>query len=157
MKVKEERDIRTHPKKVPFEYNQIDKNIFIGTNMCCKSHFEKDLTKKGIKADLSMEGERVDQPYGVEYYLWLPTKNHHAPTQKQLAMGVAAMKHWIKNNVKIYVHCQRGHGRAPTMVAAYYISKGLTPKQAFEKIKKKRPVIHFTNVQWSALRRFAKK
>ena len=156
MKVKEERDIKTHPKRIPFEYDQIDKQIFIGTNMCCKTHFEEDLKRKGIRADISLEAERIDHPWGVDYYLWLPTKNHYAPTQKQLSAGVNAIKHLIKNNLKVYVHCQRGHGRAPTLVAAYYISKGMTPKKAFDKIKKKRPVVHFTNVQWAALRRFAK-
>ena len=51
-----------HPKKVPFEYNQITKYIYLGTNQCCQTHFSKKLLKKGVKADISLEKERLDHP-----------------------------------------------------------------------------------------------
>lgn len=39
-----------HPKHVPFEYSKITNNIYLGTNQCCKLHFDKSLLKKGITA-----------------------------------------------------------------------------------------------------------
>ncbi len=116
--------------------------------------FQKRTVKKRIKADISLEKERIDTPFGVDYYLWLPTKDHTAPSQKQLKIGVEFIKNLIKNKVKAYVHCQRGHGRAPTLVAAYLISKGKTVKQAVDFIKKKRPVIHPNKIQLNALKKF---
>jgi len=55
---------------------------------------------------------------------------------------------------KVYVHCQNGHGRAPTLVAAYLIRQGKTPMEAIEFIKSKRPTIHLEEVQISALETF---
>jgi protein-tyrosine phosphatase len=143
--------------KLTFEYDRITPNIFLGTNKCCQTHFSKTLLKKGITADISLEKEKQDHPVGVEYYLWLPTKNHFSPTQKQLTIGVSFIENLIKNKTKIYIHCQRGHGRAPTLVAAYLIKKGKTPKDAITFIKKRRPVIHPNAKQRAALKKFAKK
>ncbi|MBW2978171.1 dual specificity protein phosphatase family protein, partial [Candidatus Woesearchaeota archaeon] len=130
--------------------------IYIGTNQCCQMHFKKELLKKGIKADISLEGERLDAPFGVEYYLWLPTKDHFPPTQKQLKAGVDFLKFLVKNKIKTYVHCQRGHGRAPTLVASYLISQGKSVQEAIKLLKKKRPVIHPNKKQIAALKKYEK-
>ena len=64
--------------KFRFEYSQITPYIFVGTNMCCTVHLDKSLMKKGIRADISLEEERIDAPFGANYYFWLPTKDHTA-------------------------------------------------------------------------------
>ena len=137
-----------------FEFNKVNSSIYLGTNMCCQVHFEKRLLKKGLKVDISMEGEKVDQPFGVDYYLWLPIKDHTTPKQKQLQAGVTFMQHVISKGEKCYVHCQRGHGRGPTMVAAYLISTGMTTDEAVSFIKNKRKVIHINTKQKNALKKF---
>src|SRR3989338_7413455 len=109
---------KMHPDKPVFEYSKITEFIFIGTNQCCQQHFKKILIKKGIKADISLEDSKVDQPFGVDYYLWLPTKDHQAPTLKQLRIGVSFLKELKKQKIRCFIHCQRGHSRAPTLVAA---------------------------------------
>jgi len=141
-----------HPL-LTFEYSQITPLIYIGTNMCCQAHFDKSLLKKGIKANISLEEKRLDQPFGVDYYLWLPTKDHQAPTLKQLRMGVAFLKEALKQKMKCYVHCQRGHGRAPTLVAAFLVSEGMNVQEAFAFIKQKRPDIHPNKKQIARVKR----
>lgn len=145
-----------HPP-LTFEYSQITPFIYIGTNMCCQGHFDKSLLRKKILADISLEEKKVDFPFGVKYYLWLPTKDHHAPTVQQLMMGVHFLQDLKKQNVKCYVHCERGHGRAPTVVAAYLIAEGMTVEQALSFIKKKRPSIHPNPRQRTMLRRWENK
>ncbi|MBI2042719.1 MAG: tryptophan-rich sensory protein [Candidatus Nealsonbacteria bacterium] len=137
-----------------FEYNEIIDGIYIGTNQCCRGHFEEELTAKGITADISLEKERLDAPFGVDFYVWIPVGDHAPPAQDQLDFGVSAIKKLVAMNRKIYVHCEHGHGRAPTLVAAYLISLGKTPQQAEALIKSKRPTIHLEETQRSALRDF---
>lgn len=149
--------MRIKHNKLIFEYDQITPYIYIGTNKCCEIHFKSALLKKGIKGDISLEQEKVDSPIGVDYFLWLPTKDHKAPKLKQMKLGIEAINWCIKNKIKIYVHCERGHSRSATLVAAYFISKGLTTKQAIEKIKKKRKTIHPNSSQIKALEIFEKK
>ncbi len=145
-----------HGKNV-FEYSEIIDGIFIGTNQCCQMHFSKDLLKKGITADVSLEIERLDAPHGVDYYLWLPVKNHLPPSQRQFDIGVEFLKDLVARKVNVFVHCERGHGRAPTLVAAYLVSKGMALKEAVALIKKKRPAIHPNKKQLAGVLEFARR
>ncbi len=144
-----------HPKKPIFEYSKITEFIYIGTNQCCSSHFKKSLIKRGVKADISLEDKKLDQPFGVDYYLWLPTKDHKAPNFKQLLIGANFIKELVDNKTKVYIHCEHGHARAPTLVAAYLIFEGKTVKEALKLIRKKRPIIHSNKIQIKALEIFS--
>jgi dual specificity MAP kinase phosphatase len=102
-----------------------------------------------------MESVRLDKPFGVKYYLWLPVKDHQAPTQEQLMVGVDFIDTLVSRKIKIYIHCKNGHGRSPTLVAAYLIAtKGMTVDQAVKYIEKRRPSIHLEKVQYAALKKF---
>lgn len=43
------------PRHKEFEYSQITDYIYIGNNMCCQQHFSKELLKKGVRVDISLE------------------------------------------------------------------------------------------------------
>ena len=146
-----------HAQVKELEYNYIADGIYIGTNQCCQIHFDEKLKKEGITADISLEEERIDTPFGVEFYVWIPIKNHIAPTQDQLDFGVSTLEKLVSLKKKIYVHCQNGHGRAPTLVAAYLIKQGKSPDEAIAFIKTKRPSIHLEDVQKEALVEFSKR
>ncbi|QQG46311.1 MAG: dual specificity protein phosphatase family protein [Candidatus Niyogibacteria bacterium] len=140
-----------------FEYNYITDGIYIGTNLCCQTHFNGELKKKGIMADVSLEEEKIDSPFGAYFYAWIPVKNHTAPKQEQLEFGVLTLKNLVAMKQKIYLHCKNGHGRAPTMMAAYLIkTRGMSPANAEKFIKKQRPSIHLEPVQRKALIKFYK-
>ena len=145
-----------HSKHVTFEYSRITSQIYIGTNQCCKTHFKQELLEKGIDGDLSLEGEKIDAAFGVQYYMWLPVKDHDAPTQEQLHMGVQYLNSVLEMKKKIYVHCKHGHGRAPTMIAAYFVTQGMTTEEAFAYIKKRRETIHPSKSQIAAVQEFEK-
>jgi protein-tyrosine phosphatase len=140
-----------------FEYNKITKYVFLGTNLCCQGHFKRTLLKKGIKADISLEEEKIDSPFGVKYFLWLPTKDHNAPSLSQLIIGAEFIQHLTNKKIKVYVHCRRGHGRAPTLIAAYLMKKNnWNEKKAIEFIRKKRKTIHPNKKQLNTLKKFEK-
>jgi len=144
-----------HPPLI-FEYSKITDYIYLGTNRCCQGHFEKSLLKKRIHADISLEDKQLDQPFGVDYYLWIPTKDHTAPSLKQLKIGVNFLNDLVNKKIKTYVHCQRGHGRAPTLVASYLVSTGISVEEALRHIKLRRPAVHPNNKQIQAVRSFAR-
>lgn len=137
------------------EINQITDLIYLGTNLCCSaSPHIKILLDHGIKTDIDLEEERQEQISGVDTYLWLPVKDQQAPTQEQLDTGVAVIDSLVRNNKKVYIHCKNGHGRSPTLLAAYFISQGLDINEAIEKIKSKRPQVHLREIQIEALNIF---
>jgi protein-tyrosine phosphatase len=136
-----------------FEYNYIDENVIIGTNACCKMHFDEDLLKDGVTCDISLEGEHVDQPNGVECYLWLPTIDHTPPTKDQVMTGIQSLEEMLRQKKKVYIHCKNGHGRAPTFYASFLILKrGLSVEAAIEAIRSKRPTMHLEESQINFLK-----
>lgn len=141
-----------HPE---LDFNYITDGIYIGTNQCCQTHFDERLKKEGITADISLEEDRLDAPFGVDFYVWIPVINHTPPTPDQLEFGISILDKLISMGKKIYVHCKNGHGRAPTLVAAYLISKGQSPESAEAFVKSKRFSIHFEEAQRQALLDFS--
>ncbi len=138
------------------EFSKITDQIYLGNNMCCGLHF-KSLQDLGISADVDLEETQLEKPEGIEVYLWLPVKDHTAPNQDQLEVGTKVINDMVKAGKKVYVHCKNGHGRAPTMVAAYLVRQGKTPTEAVEFIKQKRPEIHLEGNQMGVLEEFWKK
>lgn len=149
------KDIFNHlTGKKGFDYNQITDEVFIGTNMCCQFGFSKELLSKGVRADISLEKDRTDTPRGVDYFLWLPTEDGEAPSPKNIEIGVQFLNFLIGNKIKTFIHCKNGHGRAPTLFAAYLISRGMNAQDAIKLIASKRPAIHLTEAQMQALNEF---
>ncbi|MBI2483917.1 dual specificity protein phosphatase family protein [Candidatus Uhrbacteria bacterium] len=147
--------MRAHEEgETPFEYNSITDQIIIGTNQCCQSHFDETLLAQGVTVDISLEEEKLDAPFGVELYAWIPVKDHTPPTRDQLEMGVGLLASIIRCGKKVYVHCKNGHGRAPTLVSAYLIRQGMSVEQAITAVHAQRPVIHLEPSQKEALEAF---
>ena len=138
-----------------FDYTQITKEVFIGTNMCCQLGFDIELLSKNVKADISLEDLKIDAPLGVDYFLWLPTKDHKSPGIDKLTLGVMTLDFLIKRKIKVYIHCKEGPGRAPTLFAAYLIKTGMSLKESIEFIKSKRPAIHLSEDQIKSLEEFS--
>lgn len=137
-----------------FDYDQINDEIFIGTNMCCQTGFERELLAKDVRADISLEKDKIDAPIGVDYFLWLPTEDHQAPTQDKLILGVKALEFLIDRKIKTYIHCKNGHGRAPTLFTAYLIKKGMSLEDAVKYLESRRPATHLNEAQIAALKKF---
>lgn len=146
-----------HKQIKNFEYDYITDGIFIGTNQCCQTHFDERLKQAGIKADISLEEERIDAPFGVDFYVWIPVKDHNPPQPDQLEFGVSILRKLVVMDKKVYVHCQNGHGRAPTLVAGYLVRNGKSPEEAEAFVKSKRPSIHLEDGQRAALQNFSRK
>lgn len=147
-------DVRplVHPEK-PTELSRITDQLFVGTNMCCGVHGEK-LAELGFTVDLDLEEERQESPPRLTAYLWLPVEDHRAPTQQQLALGVAFIGEVVASGGKVFVHCRQGHGRGPTLAAAYFIAQGKSTREAIQLVQSGRPEAHPEPPQVAALQEF---
>lgn len=155
-----ESDIRFHEEnhnfsdEKSFDYDKITEEIYLGTNMCCQAGYARELLDKDIKADISVEGERLDNPYGVDYFLWLPVADTYPPSPTQFELGVRTIDFFVKHKMPVYVHCKNGHGRAPTLIIAYLITTGMGVDEAINAVKERRRVIHPNGRQVQALVNF---
>jgi protein-tyrosine phosphatase len=139
-----------------WDFSQITEYIYLGADMCCGStHYDYLVGTMGITADIDLQEERFQAPSPLlEEFLWLPTADTHAPSPAQLMVGVATIEKLVQAKKKMFIHCRLGHGRAPTLVAAWFVSQGMTPERAVAEIEKHRPEIHLNEQQMEALKKF---
>ncbi len=152
--------MKTHldTEHIQMNFSRITPYVYLGTNACCLRHFNIGLLRRGVTADISLEAERIDAPRGVDYFLWLPTLDHSSPTRKDLELGSQTIDWFVHHKEKVYIHCKNGHGRSPTLLAAYFIRyQGMTVQQAIAAIKHRRSEIHLAPIQHQALEVFAKR
>jgi len=140
----------------PFEYSAITDAIFVGTNGCCRMHFDEMLAREGVTYDISLEEDRLDAPFGVTAYVWIPVRDKTPPSPEQFAFGVAVLRQILRSGRRVYVHCRNGHGRAPTLVAAYLIGEGQSAADALAVLKTRRPTVHVEPAQQAALEDIAR-
>jgi protein tyrosine phosphatase (PTP) superfamily phosphohydrolase (DUF442 family) len=115
------------------------------------------LAARGITAVVNLRIEFDDNDAGIAppCYLYLPTVDDAPPALEQLREGAAFIAEELARGGGVYVHCGAGVGRAATMAAAYLVSTGLTPAQAWARIWKVRPFIRPNPVQKAQVERFA--
>jgi protein-tyrosine phosphatase len=138
-------------------YNRIEDFLYAGNNMCCQTHFDKELLSQGISADISLEAERLDNPKGVNFFFWFPWQEDTAPTTELINLALATLDSLRRHKIKAYVHCKNGHGRTTTLLASYFIRKnGMTTDEALKLVKEKRPSMHLNEEQKAFLKKFEK-
>jgi len=119
----------------------------------------KTLSKRGITAMVNMRTEFDDQAAGIAppRYMHLKIIDNTPPTLEHLQAGSDFIAQEIKQGGKVYIHCAAGVGRAPTMAAAYLVSTGRSPAEAWTQIRKVRPFIRPTPAQIAQVDAFAEK
>lgn len=139
----------------PARTSRVAPNLYVGGQH--KRRGLKIMTVRGITACVDLRREYGDVEHGVDLarQLSLPTDDDHTPTIDELQRAASFIGACLAEGRGVYIHCANGVGRAPTTAAAYLVSTGLTPQQAWETIRAARPFIRPTKVQRDALERFA--
>lgn len=119
----------------------------------------KRMREWGIRAVVNMREEHDDADWGraPDHYLWLPTRDDAAPRIEDLERGAAFIDEQLSAERDVYVHCASGVGRAPTMAAAYLVSEGMTPDEAWSTLQRTRPFIRPTPPQLEVVEAFARR
>lgn len=141
-----------------WRYSEITPQLYVGGQHSKQGYAE--MRAFGISAIVNMreaEYSDIKQGIGGPRHLHLPTVDHTPPSVQDLTRGVEFISAEISEraNAKVYIHCAAGCGRAPTMAAAYLVSMGDAPGQAWQRIKAARPFINPTARQKLAVKQFA--
>jgi len=134
---------------------------FINENLCVGGVCSiQSLSRNGIQAILDLREEARDNTkefakYSINY-LKVGIRDRKTPDKDQLNQ----ILDWIRINVeggkKVFVHCNLGRGRAPSIAAAYLISQGMDSKNSIKLIKKTRRYAYFNREQQKFLEEFEK-
>lgn len=131
----------------PPRTSRVGPNLYLGGQ-----HYRHGLdrmARAGISATVSLREKADDETRGValQKHLWLPTVDDASPTSEQLKEASAFIGQAMAEGRGVYVHCLSGVGRAATTVAAYLVTIGLTPAQAWATIRRVRPFVRPSPVQ----------
>lgn len=143
-------------------YSEITKNIIIGSDLCqgkvCPVH-HKEFEELDICHEINLSIERKEiPPERIDSYTWLPVVDGYSPNQDQFDLGTIIINEAVNKGKRVYVHCKNGHGRSPTLVAAYLIRyKGVSVDDAIMRVAKKRKEIHVEDSQIQELQKFARR
>jgi protein-tyrosine phosphatase len=138
----------------PFDTSRIVSGLYVGGQ-----HYRRGLrrmAKEGIMSSVSLRRTVDDAGRGVamERHLWLPTTDDTPPTLCQLAEACEFIRDACREGRGVYVHCASGVGRAPTTAAAYLVSLGLAPQEAWHLIRRTRPFVRPKAGQIEQVERF---
>jgi len=89
--------------------------------------------------------------------LRLPTLDTTSPSTKDLQRGVAFIREQLERHPgrRVLIHCKGGRGRAAAMATAWYVSRGMSIKEAVSFLQDKRPVTERGIASYGPLREFA--
>ncbi len=139
----------SHPPSI--QISQITENIYLGTAMCCENHkdfYAEKMKEHNIFADIDLRLETGEPTPQTQAHTHLPVQDTFPPTLEQTKLGVEIIDQVVKMGKRVYVHCQVGHGRSPTLVIAYFILKeGMQIQEAVDFVKSKRHEVHPTEKQ----------
>jgi len=135
--------------------SQIVPQLYVGGQH--RRHGLSRMKSWGVSSVVNLRREFDDAPAGLAFdrYLYLPTEDDDAPTLEHLRQGATFIAAEFRRGGVTYIHCGSGIGRAPTMAAAYLVSAGQTPDEAWDTIRRVRPFIRPTPIQLRRLEDFA--
>jgi predicted protein tyrosine phosphatase len=136
-------------------YSEVTPLLHIGGQQYLRGMAE--MNARGIRAVVNLRKEFDDTAAGVatENYLHLLITDNTAPSQEQLRRGVEFITGQIAQGNGVYVHCGVGVGRAPTVAAAYLVSTGMSPDEAWARLRAVRPFIWPNRRQRASIKQFA--
>nr|XP_022904472.1 phosphatidylglycerophosphatase and protein-tyrosine phosphatase 1 isoform X1 [Onthophagus taurus] len=158
-------------------YDRIDENVILGA-LPFPSQTAKLVDEENVRGVVSMNenyelwlsnNKEKWKAAGVEFLQLATVDMFEVPCQSKLLEGVNFINRISKasttlDNVgnlnqekpfTVYVHCKAGRTRSATLVGCYLMLKnGLSPCEAVDYMKHKRPHILLHTAQWDALNTF---
>jgi atypical dual specificity phosphatase len=87
----------------------------------------------------------------------VPIEDMTAPTQEQLDLCLSNIARAREQNMGVAIHCGAGLGRTGVVLACYFVTKGMTAKNAIARVRRLRPGSVETDDQAEAIAEFARR
>jgi atypical dual specificity phosphatase len=117
------------------------------------------LRQQGIELVLTLSEEPLRRDWVNDaglLALHVPIIDMDAPTQEQIETSVSAIRRANERRMGVAVHCTAGYGRTGTILACYFVSRGLSAREAITRVRQQRPGSVETDEQAEAIEEYAR-
>jgi atypical dual specificity phosphatase len=118
------------------------------------------LRQQGIQVLLSLTEDPLRRDWVNDAGLLtvhVPVTDMEAPTQEELDRCTLAITKAHDHEMGVAVHCGAGLGRTGVVLACYFVTKGLSAKNAIARVRRLRPGSVETDEQAEAVEEFARR
>ena len=118
------------------------------------------LRKQGIELLISLTEDRPRRDWVNDaglLVMHVPIEDMEAPTREQLDRCISAIERANSHGMGVAIHCGAGLGRTGVILAAYFVTKGLSAQNAIGKVRRMRPGSIETDEQSDAVVEFARR
>jgi len=111
-----------------------------------------------VHAILDLRSEKGDnliqiQKFSIDY-MRIKIPDRGIPDEKDIVSAIKWIQNKIREDKKIFIHCNLGRGRAPMIACLYLISQGNDPYETIAYVKKLRKYTYFNNRQLNYIIKF---
>ncbi len=145
---------------MPSGFSWVDKPHLAGMAVPRSADDLAWLRKNGVDVLVSLTEDPPPRRWINDAGLMLvhvPVVDMQAPTDRQLDQAIDTIAQAKRAGMGVAVHCTAGLGRTGTVLAAYFVSEGLTADAAIEKVRRLREGSIETADQIDAIRTFARR
>ena len=118
------------------------------------------LRRQGIEVLVSLTEDPVRRDWVNDAGLMVfhvPMEDMEAPTQEQLDRCISAIGKAHERQMPVVVHCTAGLGRTGVILACYFVTTGLSARDAIARVRRLRPGSVETGDQAAAVSEFARR
>jgi len=126
----------------PYGFSWIDESLLAASAMPDGADELAWVRQQGIDILLSVLEEPPPRRWIDEAGLMLvhvPVEDFDAPTPEQFDKCLSVIEQAQRTGMRILVHCRAGKGRTGTILAAYFVWKGMPPAEAIQHVRTLRP------------------
>ncbi len=149
------------PVPIPFSFGCTDAGgLFLDRPTATRGAGTPAVRRNGIDVLVSLTENPLPRTWLNDAGLLavpVPVPDMEAPSQRQLDHILATVKRAHDSRMGVAIHCAAGLGRTGTVLAAYFVSTGLTARDALRKVRELRPGSVETLDQERAIEQYAQK
>ena len=144
----------------PTSFSWIEKPLLAASALPESAEELAWLRQQGVEVLLSLTEDPVRRDWIEDAGLLVvhvPVSDMEAPTADQIDKCVSVIRKANAAGMGVAVHCHAGMGRTGSILAAYFVSKGVPPRDAIERVRALRPGSIETDEQEEAIMEYARK
>src|SRR5262245_4953460 len=145
---------------VPYGFSWIEKPLLAALARPSSLEDLRWLRESGIEVLVSLTEDPLRRDWVNDAGLLavhVPMVDMEPPTPEQLDRAVSAITRAHERQMPVAVHCGAGLGRTGVVLAAWFVTKGMTAENAMARLRRLRPGSIETEEQEKAIVEFARR